>query len=400
MISDWARVGLVTPHELQGYGVSVRISREINAYQKLLIPVTVFSAVEDGFVGGCEIARIGGILGRLAKFVDFNRIANSEAIIRKVFSLRRLNKFIKQLGSKTAKIAEEREINILHSDDFVGSIISLSAKDRMKKEPIIVGEFADLIHLDFKERFKLKDTDELVVGTKELLCEALDKIDFAFFVSPIDREIAIRELGIHPNKTLLLYEAADKNAPYMSSYRQAPNNICYLGVLASWENPALLIAGYENAAHHMRNLVCTIIGAGPLFARTQKLVNKTHGISFYGWRPYAEALKIASTTDIGIITTTKARAMPSKLFVYASLGLPVVSIEGMWWSEHFVKQYGVGYLASPNPESMGNAIQQALQNPEELEYKGRQARILIENEYNWGSRTTKMLKVYENLAGH
>ena len=107
---------------------------------------------------------------------------------------------------------------------------------------------------------------------------------------------------------------------------------------------------------------------------------------------------MASNTDIGVIASTKNRAMPSKLFVYASLGLPVVSIEGMWWSEQFVKRYDIGYLTSPNPKDMGSAIKQALQNPTELENKGKKARKLIQDEYNWDSRITKMLGVYEKLA--
>ena len=70
----------------------------------------------------------------------------------------------------------------------------------------------------------------------------------------------------------------------------------------------------------------------------------------------------------------------------------------MWWSEYFVKRCGIGYLASPSPEGIGNAIQQALQDPDELERRGKQARKLITDEYNWYTRTNKMFKVYENLV--
>jgi glycosyltransferase involved in cell wall biosynthesis len=214
----------------------------------------------------------------------------------------------------------------------------------------------------------------------------------------VDREIAVKELGVNPNKTQVLFEAADKDIPSKSNYRKSPSNVCYLGVLASWENPCLLISSYPYAATSEGNLEYTVIGAGPLINKARKMAKKNDRISFYGWRPYAEALKMASNTDIGVIASTKNRAMPSKLFVYASLGLPVVSIEGMWWSEQFVKRYDIGYLTSPNPKDMGSAIKQALQNPTELENKGKKARKLIQDEYNWDSRITKMLGVYEKLA--
>ena len=395
---DWARVGIVTPHKLQGYGVSVRLNREIKAYQKFGIPLTFLSTTEEGFVNDCEVVCISGLMRRVSRIVGFDRLANCERIVRKIFSPGRLNKLSKSLGSKMAEVAEKREINLLHSDDFVGSIISLNAKNKMAKDPIVVGEFADLIHLDFMERFNLKYSDELVVRTKEMLCEVFDKLDFAFFVSPVDREIAVKELGLNPNKAQVLYEAADIDVPFKSEYSQFPRNVGYLGVLASWENPNLLISSYQNASRNFDRLDYTIIGAGPLMGQARKMAKASPGISFCGWHPYAEALKLASNTDIGVIASTKTRAMPSKLFVYASLGLPMVSIEGMWWSEYFVKRCGIGYLASPSSEGIGNAIQQALQDPAELERRGKQARKLITDEYNWYTRTNKMFKVYENLV--
>ncbi len=389
---------MVTPHKLQGYGVSVRLNREIKAYQKFGVPLTFLSTSERGFVNDCEVVCISGLMRRVSNIVGFDRIANCESIIRKIFSPGRLNQLSKSLGSKMAQIAEKREINLLHSDDFVGSIISLKAKNKMEKEPIVVGEFADLIHLDFMERFNLKSSDELIVRTKEMLCEVFDKLDFAFFVSPVDREIAVKELGLNPNKTKVLYESADIDVPFKLNYSQSPRNVGYLGVLASWENPNLLISSYQYASNNVNNVDYTIIGAGPLIGQARKMAKNNPRISFCGWHPYAEALKLASNTDIGIIASTKTRAMPSKLFVYASLGLPIVSLEGMWWSEYFVKRCGIGYLAPPSPEGIGNTIQQALQDPAELEHRGKQARKLIKDEYNWHTRMSKMFKVYENLV--
>jgi glycosyltransferase involved in cell wall biosynthesis len=398
--SNWARVGIVTPRKLHGYGVSVRINREINTYRKYSIPVTLFSLSENSSYFDYETVCIDGIVRRVTEIVGFDRLANSESIIRKIFSASRLKKLVKGFGSKVAEAAEKRKINLLHSDDFVGSLTSLSARDQMRSNPLVVGEFADLIHLDYQERFKLKSSDEFVVNLKDMLSEVLEKVDFAFFVSPIDRDIAIKELYVPRSKTEVLYEAADKETPYKFEYSQKPGNVGYLGMLASWENPSLLVESYKYAHSGMKNLIYTVIGSGPLFKQMKKLAKEISGITFYGWRPYAEALKVASGTDLGIIPTTKARAMPSKLFVYASLGLPVISVEGMWWSEYFVKCYDIGYLAYPSPEGLGKAIQLALENPLEIERKGKKARKLIEEEYNWDLRTRKMLKIYENLAGN
>jgi glycosyltransferase involved in cell wall biosynthesis len=398
MVFDSIRIGIVTPHKLQGYGVSVRLNRETKAYQKLSIPVTVLSTSERGFLNNSEIVGINSSIARsVSQIVGFDRIANSELIVRRLFAKKNLFSLMKNLGKKTAVEAEKRQLNVLQSDDLIGSLISLEAKKEMKKDPIIIGEFADLIHLDFKQRFRLEDSDGLVCGLKEMLCEVFEGLDFAFFVSPIDKEIAVKELGLSQNKAQTIYEAADRDAICKSHYNQSPNSVCYLGALASWENPDLFVLSYQHASKCNSKIVYSIVGDGPFAKETKNRAKKNNHILFYGWRPYSEALRIAANSDLGVIASSKIRAMPSKLFVYSSLGLPVVSLEGMWWSEDFVKRFNIGYLASPSPESLGNVIKQALQNPDELEKQGSRARKLIEEEYNWDSRTNKMLQVYENL---
>jgi glycosyltransferase involved in cell wall biosynthesis len=395
--SNWAKVGIVTPRKLHGYGVSVRINREIDTYRKYSVPVTLFSLSENSSYFDYETVCINGIVRRVTEIVGFDRLANSESLVRKILSPSRLKGMAKGFGSKVAEAAEKRKINVYHSDDFVGSLTSLNARDKMTSNPLVVGEFADLIHLDYQERFKLKSSDELVVNLKYMLSEVLDKVDFAFFVSPIDRDIAVKELHVPRSKTEVLYEAADKETPYKFEYPQKPINVGYLGMLARWENPSLFVESYKYAHSEIRNLIYTVIGSGPLFKQMKRIAKRTGGITFHGWQPYAKALKTASGADLGVIPTTKARAMPSKLFVYASLGLPVISMKGMWWSERFVKRYDIGYLASSSPESLGDAIAGALNDPSGLEEKGKRARKLIEKTYNWNLRTKTLLEVYEKL---
>jgi glycosyltransferase involved in cell wall biosynthesis len=393
-------VGIVTPHKLQGYGVSVRLNREIYTYKKYSVPVTIFSLVENGLIHGCDVVSVSGILGKVTEVIGFDRLVNSESVVRKLFLANRIKKIAKSMSSKIARVSEKRKVTVFHCDDFLGSIISLNVQNQMKSNPLIIGEFADLIHLDFKERFGLKDADKLIINVREMLCETLEKMDFAFFVSPIDRDIAVKELGIAKNRTCTLYEAADKKAPCKLKYRLTPSYVCYLGILAKWEYPHLLIESYRYACANRKNLVYSIIGAGPLFKQMKKMAKDLGSrIIFYGWHPNSEALRIASDADLGVIPTLKVRAMPSKLFVYASLGLPMISMDGMWWSERFIRHYDIGYSAAHSPEDLGNAIKTALNNPSELEEKGKRARKLIEEKYNWDLRTKKMLKVYEKLLG-
>jgi glycosyltransferase involved in cell wall biosynthesis len=390
-------VGLVTAHKLQGYGVSVRINKEIDAFKRRSVPLTVFSLVETGSVCGHNVIGINEVARRITNAIGFDRLANTEYVVRKMFSRTRLKSIAKNSGYKMAGTAADKAVTLFHSDDFLGSIVSLYAKEKMSKNPFVIGEFADLIYLDYMERLKVPETDQLVVDLKDMLCEVFDKLDFAFFVSPIDRDIAVKDLGIDKRKTEVLFESADKEVLPKIKYSKEPKSVCFLGSLSSWEFPELLIEAIKKFSVTEKPL-CSIIGSGPLMKRMKTLSSKDPSFIFHGWHPYVEALKLAMQTDLGLICTRKKRAMPSKLFVYASIGLPMISMEGMWWSDYFVKNYDIGYLAAPSVEGVKNSIQTALNDPLALQEKGQNARKLIDTEFNWDSRIQKILNPCEDLG--
>jgi len=393
---NFPHIGIITAHSLEGYGVSVRMNKEICAFRRLGYPVTVFSLVQEGTIYGSEVCCISGSFSKITRILGFDYIANSRYLINYVFTPRRIRELARKLGEKVATIANRRGIKILFTDDFIGSLIGLEAKRNMRKSTIVVGEFADLIYLDYKERFGMDDEDPLVMNLKEMLIEVIKELDFVLFVSPIDAEIATRQLYFSSRKIIVLYEAGDINSPFKSSY-ELNNSICYLGSISKWEYPDLFLKSYSYAKISNNELIYKVIGAGPILKRMKRLSKEIDGkIIFYGWKPYNEAIDLCLDTDLGVVPTIKERAMPSKLFVYSSLGLPVISMDGMWWSNKIVKAYNIGYVTPPNPEGIGAGISEAMDDPEGLRERGIRARKMIEKHFNWEKRTKKILSLVEN----
>lgn len=389
-------IGIVTPHGLEGYGISVRINKEIHTFTKLGYPVTVFSLVQEGTIYDSKVYCISGFLSKVIQTFGFDRIANSRYLVELIFASRRIKGLAKRLGENVSAIAEKEGVNILLADDFLGSLIALEARRNMQKDTIVLGEFADLIHLDYSERFDLAEEDPLVINLREMLIEAFEGLDYILFVSPIDAEIAIKQLCIPSTKIHVLYEAGDIKSPVKRTY-ELNSCVCYLGSVSKWENLELFLKSYPYAKSGSDELIYKVVGGGPLLNRMKKLAQKADGkIAFYGWKPYNEAIKICLDADLGIVPTIKKRAMPSKLFVYSSLGLPVVSMEGMWWSNKIVKHFDIGYVIPPNQIDIGQGIREAIENPEEIRMKGIRARKMIDDYFNWEIRTKKILSILRN----
>jgi len=66
--------------------------------------------------------------------------------------------------------------------------------------------------------------------------------------------------------------------------------------------------------------------------------------------------------------------------------------------EHLFRR-GIGVVAEPNAESLGEAIIRLAQNPQQAKAFEREARSLAEGELNWSALAEKLESFYSNLAG-
>jgi len=78
-------------------------------------------------------------------------------------------------------------------------------------------------------------------------------------------------------------------------------------------------------------------------------------------------------------------------------GLPVIASNFDLWKE-IVEKNKCGLCVNPlNPEEIAEAVKYILNNPKEAEIMGKNGIKAVENKYNWGSESKKLINFYAEL---
>lgn len=127
-----------------------------------------------------------------------------------------------------------------------------------------------------------------------------------------------------------------------------------------------------------------IVNLGPL---NRKQVNELYSNSRLGiviYKPLANHIE----------------SQPIKLFEYMAAGLPVVASNFPLW-ESIIKGLECGICVDPlSEQTIINAVNMLLDNPEQGQAMGERGRKAIEDKYNWKSEEGKLISLYEKLISY
>jgi teichuronic acid biosynthesis glycosyltransferase TuaC len=172
-----------------------------------------------------------------------------------------------------------------------------------------------------------------------------------------------------------------------------------VGSLIERKGQEILIRAVAEIAGEFPEGRCIIIGGGERKARLEQLARElslTEVVEITGKRPHREVLDVMSWCDVFVLPswdepfgTVYAEAM--------AFGKPVVACAGQGIGE--MLQDGIhGLLVPPRDvESLANALRTLLGNPEQAESMGREGRALVDRELNYGTLSSRLIKLYNQL---
>jgi glycogen synthase len=185
--------------------------------------------------------------------------------------------------------------------------------------------------------------------------------------------------------------------------RYSLQNLVYAGILEPWERVDLAIASLPYVIKQHEKTKLLIAGGGSLKDHLVKLTNNlnlNNNVTFVGEIPYRKISDFLAQGDIAVLPSTtdivRKVACPIKLFDYLATGLPVVTVDGLWWSD-FVKSNNVGLVTKNDPQSFAEAINELLSRPDRTNKMSENAIRLVRDRYNWLEISKSLLNVYERI---
>lgn len=126
--------------------------------------------------------------------------------------------------------------------------------------------------------------------------------------------------------------------------------------------------------------------------------NRTH---FLGTLDRSGVARLLGEVCAGLVilrpTPQFLQALPTKMFEYMSVGIPVI-VSDFPRLREIVFGARCGLLVDPlDPRAIAQAVEYLVGHPEEAEEMGRRGQEAVRNRYNWTTEERKLIELYEAL---
>ena len=194
-----------------------------------------------------------------------------------------------------------------------------------------------------------------------------------------------------------LSELYDK---YSANANKEPNTVCYIGGLDEARGITQIVRAAELAN-------CKLYLAGPFssddYRRTIEMTDKHSHVEYLGVLDRNQIVELLQKVEIGLCTLLdvgqyyKMKNLPTKVYEYMSMGLPVV-INDSAYNKYFIEQCRIGYAVdSSSPEEIAHAITALLEDKALREECGKNGRNAIINTYCWDKVQNNLLDMYQSI---
>ena len=121
-------------------------------------------------------------------------------------------------------------------------------------------------------------------------------------------------------------------------------------------------------------------------------------VNFAGWASRSQVAEYLANVRAGLVVLHPIEhemlTLPIKLFEYMAAGIPVISSDFPLWRS-IVEDAGCGLLVDPmRPQSIADAMQWVIDNPQEAQIMGERGRAAIEEKYNWACEAASLERLY------
>jgi glycosyltransferase involved in cell wall biosynthesis len=242
---------------------------------------------------------------------------------------------------------------------------------------------------------------------REALAHVFKEADKVIVVSTKLKKILEGNFGISEKATVLSYGinidiATIKNTTMSSRYAGSKIILSVSNLIAS-KGLDLNINAMSRLIGKYLNLKYLVIGTGPEISFLKKLtcdLNLEHQVEFLGELPHYEAMQYMAIADIFSLPSWR-EGFGNVYLEAMTHGKPVIACDGEGITD-VIKHGENGLLVKPKDvESLAQAMDFLLANPDKARELGRRAQKLVLENYTWEKNARKYIEIYrELLANH
>jgi glycosyltransferase involved in cell wall biosynthesis len=207
---------------------------------------------------------------------------------------------------------------------------------------------------------------------------------------------------------------AINNYPILSLLKETADaknsrpTIVYAGRIAEARGVFELIETIRLLKPKYENILLTLVGQvypptllGEIGNLRERL-GLQDNVSLLGGVKHEEIYNIVPRCHIGVAILhpkpNYIESLPTKLFEYMAVGLPVIASNFLPWKE-IVEGNNCGLTVNPlDPEDIARAIEYLIEHPEEARKMGQNGKKAVMEKYNWETESQKLLDLYEKLS--
>jgi glycosyltransferase involved in cell wall biosynthesis len=172
--------------------------------------------------------------------------------------------------------------------------------------------------------------------------------------------------------------------------------ITFVGRLIYAKGVQDLISAFSRIKDTAPEVKLLIVGDGPYRAELEKLAQQTDchsSILFLGQRNQDEVIDTLSATDI-FVNPSYSEGLPTSVMEAASIGLPIIATD-VGGTREIIADYKTGILIkAANTSQLEQKLRELLTNTQLRKELGANARIFVEQKFNWEKIAELVESVY------
>lgn len=303
-------------------------------------------------------------------------------------------------SSRLVETLKKYNIDIVQAEQDNAAIVLLSI--RKKLDLPIVLDLHGIWPEELLAAAAIQEGGKTWKDLQKLMKHIISQVDLTVCLSEAIRDYVFSNYGPSSSKVTVV-PPGGRVLPNDYAQKVMPFKVVYAGIVSYRKHVDLFVKSVPHVkrACAARDVDFYITKRGDLLGPIQKL-SRDLGINpiYFWFDNLQQTLRFLASCHVGTlpstVDTSSRMSMPSKLFDYLSVGLPVVANEVGGWTD-IIRDNDVGRVTKDDPEDFARGISELLDSPEGMTKSGLRGMELIRKTYNWDVSAELLARSYENL---